>query len=693
MSTENPFLFGPKAEGKKPHTYTRSLKSKNHGEKFNPFLEEDRTGQVIAANVGGFTNFLEQFNRAPDEIDPSFTQEKERWRGTGVLYEQLRTYSLSRCDLLVKKVKAKLQQHGKLVYFLNNYPCVHVDLTDYSKALVMNTKGEREAFSEYMCFILNAYIDSFAHKEGFTLSCVCRSSFGFLVPTTAPTVDSIRISLGLAPESYLTCVTSALALMFKHLDDLKKTAATTIPSQSFFARTEHKDYLEKKENQRLERARLAMQEKLKKAKDEKKKTSAKPIKKRNLFFYDKKSSLGAHMKNKISSQKGLMQEVTRKFGGGSLASETCYKALAQSKNGVREALLAALSSKRWAINDQGSSTANNNEDEIDSDDDDLMSGVQLSFVEPQYQRYSDSDIQLEHNASSLADMRFQEMALAIILAAGMVVENKFLSQDALWRATLFAAEDIYRQGITIYRKRKGEEEAYEDGSDSEEEDEELYHCKLISQNGMNAIGLALAFSKLWRKECAITDEPRIFMEEMYFEAPNLLKVNKWLTRTTDDQESNILLGDVNHCVTSIKEKSDKLISGQDWEDKTVVIVDVTSATLAEMGRLVRKFEQEEPQVLVLVSSGLKHEQLGTDKNAYGTVRFFVNSDRKDTLQKVFASLKTHPAYRKQPIVSHSVRRMFKSVGAVPTISAILAKRPAPATKGSQTTASSFKQHK
>ncbi|GEN13478.1 hypothetical protein SAMN05443572_10610 [Myxococcus fulvus] len=179
-------------------------------------------------------------------------------------------------------------------------------------------------------------------------------------------------------------------------------------------------------------------------------------------------------------------------------------------------------------------------------------------------------------------------------------------------------------------------------------------------------------------EKKVVDHVNIYMKQMYFESPHLLEVNRWLKKVDTMDEAHVILGDNNHCVTSLAAKEDFDISGvSDWTDKRALIVDVTSATLQAMNRFVTKFREDLPDelVLILVSSGLKNEQLGTDKNAYGTVRFFVKANQTATLKKCFAALKQQPAYAKQPVVSHSVRRAFKVAGMVPTMSAILLAPP------------------
>ncbi|MFY2558570.1 hypothetical protein ACN469_13140 [Corallococcus terminator] len=692
--------LGP--SGEKPHTYTRSAKSNNHGNEFTPFgaldaglhydtkKKEVSREKVITANVGGFLNYLSEFNVRTSNCR---VDERERWRGSGLLYEHLRQYSLMRCQQLVAQVKLKE------VYFVNDYPCVHLDLTSYMEDVV----GDPDSFVEYMCFVFNAYVDLESQKLAYKMPCVCRSSFGFLTPTTAPTVNSIRLNLGLAPTDFLGAVDLAIHAFLKDLKGLKVAAKTDKPGASFFTSTGYSDY-------------------------RKEKKGTNPFK--------PSSTLHDFLNEKICSMKKLMTNVTRTFEGGAFATQTCFDALERGENGVLAAVKAPLEDdSRWRI----------------------QKGT-LSYV-PGKTRYAfDAPKPRAGDWPWSSDPDFKKMVSAIFVAATMEVDStKELTLDSAWAAALFAAEEIYRSGVSAYHKRVGETADDEDGSDSEDEDgendEKLFHLKLISQGGLNAIGLALAFTKLWIEEvdsravevldvipmaydkkdlgnavvqsekpvtegkstyqfvklapqdpmkpitlkgeaiqpnilfrppksrmpqATLVETVKIYMQQMYFESPHLLDINRWLSPVKTLAEAQVILGDNNHCVTSLSAMDTFDISGvSSWAGKRALIVDVTSATMQAMHAFVKKFREELPAevVLVLVSSGLKNEQLGTDKNAYGTVRFFVKAKQTATLRKCFDALKQQPAYVKQPVVSHSVRRAFKVAGMVPTVSAILLAKP------------------
>jgi len=425
----------------------------------------------------------------------------------------------------------------------------------------------------------------------------------------------------------------------------------------------------------------------------------------------------------------------------------------------------------------------------------------LSFVTPSPAYYEN----LADKTKPSTDAPFLATVDALFKAANMTVEEREnapkMTENERWIAALFAAEEMAFIGAAVYREhtklpvatRKDIE--FADGSDSEQEDADLglFHLKLIAQNGMNAIGLALQLSKLWienttgqslaqphiipgkvlkevhgeykererlektskrkaKKKTDRSDEDSessssdeddnlaakiiqgqdltveglvptttaartklekqtlqltdtvgvlyqrnskpmsqrldtalgatkvtIYADLMYYEVPALLKINRWLKEDSKDK-AQILMGDVNHCVVRVKELKERsgpnLIQNMPWGKQCqIIIADVTSAKLEVMGELVTRFSKvtksAPPRMLILISSGLKHEQLGTDKNHYGTVRFFVDRHESKRLAELYRDVLNLPAYRQQPVVSHSMRRHFKEIGAVPTVSAIL----------------------
>jgi hypothetical protein len=89
-----------------------------------------------------------------------------------------------------------------------------------------------------------------------------------------------------------------------------------------------------------------------------------------------------------------------------------------------------------------------------------------------------------------------------------------------------------------------------------------------------------------------------------------------------------------------------------------------------MHEYVEAFAESRSPLLCLVSSGTKNEQIGSDMNSYGTIRFFAkDSGRIDrTIQRI--------REMEDPIrspISHQHRRLMKAIGAVPTNATIMNK--------------------
>ena len=104
----------------------------------------------------------------------------------------------------------------------------------------------------------------------------------------------------------------------------------------------------------------------------------------------------------------------------------------------------------------------------------------------------------------------------------------------------------------------------------------------------------------------------------------------------------------------------------------IIILDVTSATTKHMADWLSSFYFENhgykmKNLILFVDSGLKNQQLGTDKNCYGTVRSFCDRSLKSECRQIFKDVKLLNIYSEQTRISHSSRRGFKMMGAVPTI--------------------------
>jgi hypothetical protein len=215
------------------------------------------------------------------------------------------------------------------------------------------------------------------------------------------------------------------------------------------------------------------------------------------------------------------------------------------------------------------------------------------------------------------------------------------------------------------------EDEYGDGhgSDSEVETEinqvKIWSKKVVVHNGMRAIWAAIStiVSHLGEK-----NPSRVFLQDAYYEAPlglpiiaqlheaNIMKVDTLSL-------ANIVLCDLNPCITTQKSIKDyDAIPYENLQGK-ILILDSTSSTAQKVHGHLQQFTRSRVAALLLVDSGLKNQQIGADKNQYGTVRIFTR-DKKLT-EKLYQHIKKNEPPLLSP-TSHRHRRIMKRLGAVPT---------------------------
>jgi hypothetical protein len=140
---------------------------------------------------------------------------------------------------------------------------------------------------------------------------------------------------------------------------------------------------------------------------------------------------------------------------------------------------------------------------------------------------------------------------------------------------------------------------------------------------------------------------------------------------------NIPFFDLNHANVVQTRKTLSLPSNNEF-----VVLDVTSSTVSEMRQALKDlFKDPETRAVIFVSSGLKHEQMMTDRNPYGTVRIFAKTRAlREALYNAVLSkeddcyLKTHGQNKTKPVLfayqhpkpSHLLRKSMKEQGATPT---------------------------
>lgn len=134
--------------------------------------------------------------------------------------------------------------------------------------------------------------------------------------------------------------------------------------------------------------------------------------------------------------------------------------------------------------------------------------------------------------------------------------------------------------------------------------------------------------------------------------------------------------DLNHCTSSgpntndvgvyleeiFRKMKDKKQNNQKHE---VIVFDYTSASTSKIRKAIRLFAPN-VEVLLLVNSGLKNEQIGADMNPYGTLRIISNDKFK--VKELYDMITNDLGEKGElPYASHCVRNLYRSVGAVITM--------------------------
>ncbi|MHB1221735.1 MAG: hypothetical protein ACYC0J_07045 [Gammaproteobacteria bacterium] len=199
----------------------------------------------------------------------------------------------------------------------------------------------------------------------------------------------------------------------------------------------------------------------------------------------------------------------------------------------------------------------------------------------------------------------------------------------------------------------------------------LYGRKRICATGMRAIQLAYgAIRSVYADNANIPKDT----EHMYYETAEALKrysIPVGKVGTHGGFIERLTFFDINHCNTT-QAKTPSLVEVIS-KDSKVCVLDTTSATQLE---ILEKMEAlfahaKDLQTVMLVGSGLKNEQAGTDTNSYGYVRIFSKSkDTMHVLYDVMTELEKKANYV-HPAGSHEIRVNCKQKKLVPTNLGIL----------------------
>lgn len=558
------------------------------------------------------------------------------------LYDQSLKYRGKICSAIVKKFPVTSSDAIK-VGFYYSYPCLLVYLKKPSWAADVTNKGPIKAWTEVVISYFVGLVNYTAHQHGLDVELVRRSSFGFLTPTIAPCEQSFRINVGIVPTYYtevlLTCLQTLNAVLSKLNQSFSKLKALglsmDLPPHCFIRSSNYPTYLGEKTVPKVKNVLELAWAKV-----------------------DKGGKTGAfNLMRTPAGRDGLTAQVYNALKGASPTEIMNYSQI----------FVDAL---RWGFNKISVNGKTLNFDQTEA--------VIFKKVKKQHAQIKDKaffkfikiilksvrfELLLNELPPGLLKNSFNETIKVIVHAIkNETLENLYFRLEVL-NELLFSK--------TIFNHPGEVKNCF--GSDSEVDNkyrklkQDFFGKKLIVRNGMRAILAALHSGACYLHPNYLTQEakPTLVLRGAYYETADAMKLlNKFniIKPATQSTEAEILLYDTNACVTTGQDLPK--LPKQILSSIKVLIIDSTSASIEKYNYWFKMFQKyPNIQVLFFASSGFKNEQLGADKNPYGTLRVFTKDEQVQS--KIIEFIKKTEA----PInssISHHYRHLMKRLGHIPT---------------------------
>lgn len=612
-------------------TYARSEK---HPLRTTQNKEKDRMyqgkelGQGLRANVGDYVNPFQLLG----DIFVSQNRTVLTVTGDGVLRDRLLDYQKKIAEYITSEVlKNNKVQYATPAVF-NDYPCLMLKIDCPSKVKVSD--AAKEAWTNLVICFFTALVNYSAYSNGIPIELVRRSSFCFpSTPAIAPIENSIRLSPGIVPIQYATLLIQCIEtvnLLLAHL--CQSQTNYQMPQDTFYQTPAYRVYLG---TQQISPVSNLLQ---------------------FLFHKVEKGNNGQLTVQNLMRTAYARQRITAKI----------FNQLFRLPRDTKDISPAFVNVLFWAIQQM------------------QVIGGKLSFQQTEPIQYNTSFQQLK-TVRFIDDNFWQawDKILERLRFTAHYHEEDFSqfqkSITSQHISTLYFAFEKVIEHMFEHAILTREAHQYGDGygSDSENESEiegtKLYSKKVIAHNGMRAIFGAL----LGLREAHLIDpayRTRIYNVNSYYEVESGLKELPALHNAVgsmmavkNPSEANVVLFDLNACITDNDKNQQDQNVFQNSGNK-VFILDSTSTTnnrCREHLELIIRNSHRNCQTIFFVSSGLKHEQLGLDRNHYGTIRIF--SPDKKLLEGIYAGIKKH----EKPVlsdVSHALRRKMKTAGCVPVVS-------------------------
>ena len=543
------------------------------------------------------------------------------------LYDKILKYKQSLCSTLKSRIDNS--HFNKVVAIYNNeYPCIMICVQGISLG---NGKRNIDSWYKMIMSYYVAIVNYLSKNKGISIELVLRSSFGHNIPSVDSTEESFRINIGIIPKRYLDVLLEGLEFLNSQI--IPALERSIIP-----------DNILQKMNFQIR-------------------------------AYNKREKVKLDEWSKKLFDTLNLQAVK---GQNKKHVNVIHEAVARGRN--YPDLLVDL-----IIEELESATIDYARPLI----------KMLSMLD-----YSHKSITL--SITSEYSYNSQKKKLNFFKMVQAIEDNEFwglLAQisNSLHNLGRLSGQIKYKQLEGIYSaleeanlnfiRSSGYQDADDGvGSDSDCEVDSglgqakqiphIYARKIITTTGMRAINVAafLAFQDIIS---ASENQYRLDTWDMYYETEKaidnvsdvMIKLFQMVKKDNRSKKvSKILFFDLNKCNVQQNDiQSNLLVSLQGVGKDFLVILDYTSATTDKILEAIVICLQKVRTVL-LVNSGLKNEQIGSDMNPYGTLRI-VSTDHNKMLSlyylaKGILSQENFKDYL--PKVAHQIRKSYKNSGFVVT---------------------------
>lgn len=601
------------------------------------------------ANSGSVKNPLDAMNDYFGIISAGENPVAQTSKGNAALYDHFLEYRQGICVQVVNQLGYNKSDAVKVGVY-HYYPCVMVFVKTPDIG-VKSTLSARKAWTQLWASYFMGIVNFTAQIEGLDTELISRPSFGFLTPTIAPCGQSFRINVGIVPKEYADVLATCLKILNNTMlkinsafkEEKHSDLDLSLPVNNFLLNENYQKYIAD-------------------SKDKNNVLNTENVKKINNILklawacVDTKSNTAAYNLMRTSfARNGFAAEVYRRLQNGSSLTKVDYSQIFidSLRWGFSRISVIKIKPSKLKLKFDQSGTVHF----------DKLIKTHVRIKDAQFFKCIGHILKVvgENQEKNPSDLVKDELSDVMESISECLAQTTI---HGLYNHLEMLNELLYVRSIV------GSSEYDDHDSDSDEEDNErsLFAKKVVVPCGMRAIWSALHASAEYVDpgylDLNSTTRHPLSLHGMYYETPKTVRATKKFKVTeavSKIKKAKIVMHDINFCETTDSQLPE--LKMNELSNVQALICDSTSATISKHREWVSKFKQSKMQILFFVSSGLKNEQMGADKNPYGTVR--VIAKNKDTREKIIQSIKS-----KQPMikssVSHGYRRMMKKLGCVPT---------------------------